>query len=206
MFSNNGQVCEAPTRLLVQRSAEAEFMQQVLERVKSYKVGNPLNIDNDMGPIVNDRQYQLVLDGLEKGLADGASILHDGREMPGLPSGNYLGPSVALVDKSSGYLAQNEIFGPVLSVLLFDTVDEAIQIANDSRYGLGASVWSSNIDTVAKVTRKLVAGNINVNGGTGPTVELPFGGFKESGFGRDRSIHAIDKYSDLKNIIIRSAG
>ena len=93
----------------------------------------------------------------------------------------------------------------MLSVLSFDSVDEAIALANGTRYGLGASIWSNNLDNVFYIAKRLVAGNININGGTGPVVELPFGGFKESGFGRDRSLHAIDKYSDLKNVIIRTA-
>ena len=102
-------------------------------------------------------------------------------------------------------LAQEEIFGPVLCVHTFETVDEAIAIANGTKYGLGASIWSNNLENVMYISKRLVAGNINVNGGTGPVVELPFGGFKQSGFGRDRSLHAIDKYSDLKNVIIRTA-
>jgi acyl-CoA reductase-like NAD-dependent aldehyde dehydrogenase len=100
-------------------------------------------------------------------------------------------------------LAQEEIFGPVLSIIRFETLDEAIAIANGTRFGLGANFWSSNIDDVLYATSRLVAGNINVNGGTGPVVEMPFGGFKESGFGRDRSLHAIDLYTDLKNVVIR---
>ena len=87
----------------------------------------------------------------------------------------------------------------------FDTEEEALSLANGTKYGLGASVWSGSIDRVLRVTQRLVAGNINVNGGAGPVVELPFGGFKQSGFGRDRSLHAIEKYSDLKNVILRTA-
>ncbi len=203
MFSNNGQVCEAPTRLLVQRSIYESFAEKILSRAAGMKVGNPLTLGTDIGPVVNRRQYEGVLSGIEKGLSDGAELLLDGRSPSGAPAGNYLGPSVARVANSSGYLAQNEVFGPILSILTFDTEEEAIAIANDSKYGLGASVWSNNVETIGRVTHKLVAGNINVNGGTGPVVELPFGGFKESGFGRDRSFHAIDKYSDLKNIITR---
>ncbi len=92
----------------------------------------------------------------------------------------------------------------MLSILSFDTIDQAIALANGTKYGLGASIWSNNLDNVFYAAKRLVAGNINVNGGTGPVVELPFGGFKQSGFGRDRSLHAIDKYSDLKNVIIRT--
>ena len=128
----------------------------------------------------------------------------DGRKAPVPKDGYYLGPTIATNVGEDSTLAQEEVFGPVLSMFAFDTIDDAIAMANNSKFGLGASIWSSNIDTVMHATQRIVAGNINVNGGSGPLVELPYGGFKESGFGRDRSFHAIEKYTDLKNIIIKT--
>lgn len=145
-----------------------------------------------------------ILDHLARADREGARFVLDGREVPIPEEGFYLGASIAVVDDPGCALAQQEVFGPVLAVMGFDTADEAIRVANGTRFGLGANVWSGSLDTVMQVTDRLVAGNINVNGGAGPVVELPFGGFRESGFGRDRSLHAIDNYSDLKNVIIRS--
>ena len=142
---------------------------------------------------------------MERAEKEGVRFALDGRAAEVPKAGFYLAPSVAVDVDPNSSLAQEEIFGPVLSVITFDTIDEAITLANGTKYGLGASIWSNNLENVLYATKRLVAGNINVNGGTGPVVELPFGGFKESGFGRDRSLHAIDKYSDLKNVIIRTA-
>jgi gamma-glutamyl-gamma-aminobutyraldehyde dehydrogenase len=205
MFGNQGQVCEAPTRLLVQRGIRDDFVGEVVKRTRALKVGNPLDLQSDLGPIVSAVQRTQILARMERAEREGVRFLLDGRGTPVPKTGFYLAPSVAVDVDPKGSLAQEEVFGPVLSVLTFDTIDEAIALANGTKYGLGASIWSNNLDNVLYATKRLVAGNINVNGGTGPVVELPFGGFKQSGFGRDRSLHAIDKYSDLKNVIIRTA-
>jgi D-arabinose 1-dehydrogenase-like Zn-dependent alcohol dehydrogenase len=150
-------------------------------------------------------QRTQILTRMERAEKEGVRFALDGRGAEVPEAGFYLAPSIAVDVDPKSSLAQEEIFGPVLSVLSFDSIDEAIALANGTRYGLGASIWSNNLDNVFYIAKRLVAGNININGGTGPVVELPFGGFKESGFGRDRSLHAIDKYSDLKNVIIRTA-
>ncbi len=205
MFGNQGQVCEAPTRLLVQRQIRDDFAEEVLKRTRALKVGNPLDLQVDLGPIVNAAQRAQILARMERAQAEGVRFALDGRDTEVPRLGFYLAPSIAVDVDPRSSLAQEEIFGPVLCVHTFDTVDEAIAIANGTKYGLGASIWSNNLENVLYIANRLVAGNINVNGGTGPVVELPFGGFKQSGFGRDRSLHAIDKYSDLKNVIIRTA-
>ena len=205
MFGNQGQVCEAPTRLLVQRDIRDSFTDEVVKRTRALTVGNPLDLQSDLGPIVNSAQHAQILARMERAEKEGARFALDGRVAQVPKTGFYLAPSVAVDVDPKSSLAQEEVFGPVLSVLSFDTIDEAIALANGTKYGLGASIWSNNLDNVFYTTKRLVAGNINVNGGTGPVVELPFGGFKQSGFGRDRSLHAVDKYSDLKNVIIRTA-
>ena len=205
MFGNQGQVCEAPTRLLVQREIRDSFTEEVVKRTRALKVGNPLDLRSDLGPIVNEAQRGQILARMERAEKEGVRFALDGRGAEVPKTGFYLAPSVAVNVDPKSSLAQEEIFGPVLSILCFDTIDEAITLANGTKYGLGASIWSNNLDNVFYATKRLVAGNINVNGGTGPVVELPFGGFKQSGFGRDRSLHAIDKYSDLKNVTIRTA-
>ena len=205
MFGNQGQVCEAPTRLLVQRGIRDSFTEEVVKRTRALKVGNPLDLRSDLGPIVNAAQHEQILARMARAEKEGVRFALDGRGADVPKSGFYLAPSIAVDVDPKSSLAQEEIFGPVLSVITFDTIDEAIALANGTKYGLGASIWSNNLENVLYATKRLIAGNINVNGGTGPVVELPFGGFKESGFGRDRSLHAIDKYSDLKNVIIRTA-
>jgi len=205
MFSNQGQVCEAPTRLLVQRSAMGEFTELVLARARKLKIGTPLDLANDLGPIVNRRQYDQIGASIERAASEGTTFAIDGRNATGPAGGCYMGPSVAVEVDPGSDLAQQEVFGPVLCMMGFDTEEQALSLANGTKYGLGASVWSGSVDRVLRVTQRLVAGNINVNGGAGPVVELPFGGFKQSGFGRDRSLHAIEKYSDLKNVILRTA-
>ncbi len=205
MLRNQGQVCEAPTRLLVQRGIRDSFTEEVVKRTRALKVGNPLDLRSDLGPIVNAAQHGQILARMERAEKEGVRFALDGRGAQVPKSGFYLAPSIAVDVDPKSSLAQEEIFGPVLSVITFDTIDEAIALANGTKYGLGASIWSNNLENVLYATKRLIAGNINVNGGTGPVVELPFGGFKESGFGRDRSLHAIDKYSDLKNVIIRTA-
>jgi acyl-CoA reductase-like NAD-dependent aldehyde dehydrogenase len=205
MFSNQGQVCEAPSRMLVQRQVYDRMLAEVVARTRVLSVGNPLQLDTRLGPIVTEAQRTAIRAHIDRAVAEGARLALDGRRAPVPEKGYYIGPTVAVDLAPGSALAREEVFGPVLAVFAFDTLDEAIDMANDSRYGLGASLWSASIDTIMYATRRLIAGNINVNGGTGPVVELPYGGFKESGFGRDRSLHAIDKYSDLKNIIIRTA-
>ena len=150
-------------------------------------------------------QRTQILTRMERAEKEGVRFALDGRGAEVPEAGFYLAPSIAVDVDPKSSLAQEEIFGPVLSVLSFDSIEEAIALANGTRYALGASIWSNNLDNVLYIAKRLVAGNINVNGVTGPVVELPFGGFKESGFGRDRSLHAIDKYSDLKNVVIRTA-
>jgi acyl-CoA reductase-like NAD-dependent aldehyde dehydrogenase len=204
MFGNQGQVCEAPSRLLVQNDIRDSFVDEVIKRTQALVVGDPLDLRSDLGPIVNKVQHGNILARMERAEREGVRFALDGRAAAVPEAGFYLAPSVAVDVDPLSSLAQEEIFGPVLSVLTFSTIDEAIALANATKYGLGASIWSNNLDNVLYAAKHLVAGNINVNGGTGPAVELPFGGFKQSGFGRDRSLHAIDKYSDLKNIIIRT--
>ncbi len=204
MFSNQGQVCEAPSRMLVERCIFDEMLDAVKVRAAALTIGNPLDLSTELGPIVNKKQFDTVCSYIERAEFDGATLQMDGRKAPVPKDGYYLGPTIATNVGEDSTLAQEEVFGPVLSMFAFDTIDDAIAMANNSKFGLGASIWSSNIDTVMHATQRIVAGNINVNGGSGPLVELPYGGFKESGFGRDRSFHAIEKYTDLKNIIIKT--
>ena len=204
MFNNQGQVCNAPARLLVQRPVAEEILESVAAHVESLKVGNPLDPTNDLGPLVNARQLDEIRSAIARGESQGARFIVDGRGASVPAKGFYLGPSVAVDVQPGDFLEQEELFGPVLSVVIFDELEEAIKIANGTRYGLGAAVWSSDIEAVQKMADRLVAGQVIVNGVGGVPIEVPFGGFRQSGFGRDRSLHAFANYSDLKSIILRA--
>jgi gamma-glutamyl-gamma-aminobutyraldehyde dehydrogenase len=179
-------------------------LEYVAAQVESLRVGNPLDPTNDLGPLVNARQLGEIRNAISRGESQGARLIVDGRGAPVPAKGFYLGPSVAVDVQPGDFLEQEELFGPVLSVVIFDELEEAIKIANGTRYGLGAAVWSSNIEAVQKMADRLVAGIVIVNGVGGVPIEVPFGGFRQSGFGRDRSLHAFANYSDLKSIILRA--
>lgn len=202
MFMNQGQICNAPSRLLVERCVLDQVTAAVEAVANALKVGSPLAADSDLGPLVNGRQLAYVSHSIARAEAEGCSISIDGRAHSS-GAGFYCGPTVATQVKPKSFLGQEEVFGPVLSIIPFDTRQEALEIANGTRYGLGAVVWSRDIDTVTWMSDHLVAGTIIANGIGGTAIEVPFGGFKESGFGRDRSLHAMDKYSDLKSVILR---
>lgn len=204
IFMNQGQICNAPSRLLVQRQALDEVLEHVGRTAGALRMGSPLDTTSDLGPIVNAAQLAKIHEGIESAREDGSSIMLDGRDADMPKEGFYCGPTVATGVAPSSQLGQEEVFGPVLAVMTFDTAQEAVSIANGTRYGLGAAVWSRDIDTVHAMTDRLLAGQIIVNGIGGTAIEVPFGGFKQSGFGRDRSLHALDKYTDQKSVIIRS--
>ena len=204
MFANQGQICNAPARLLVERPILEQVVEIVVNRARALRIGDPLDLATDLGPIVNQNQRQKILSAIDQACAEGTRFVLDGRGTAVPSSGFYVGPSVAVDVRPSSALAQEEVFGPVLAVIAFDTLDQAIAIANGTRYGLGAAFWSSDVKSVRRAAQRLLAGTVVINGIGGTAIELPFGGFKQSGFGRDRSLHAIDKYTDFKTVINRS--
>lgn len=205
MFMNQGQICNAPSRLLVQRSVLAQATEAVRAVAGSLKVGSPLDPDSDLGPLVNAKQHGSVHAAITRAANEGSELVSDGRETA-MTEGFYFGPTVASSVSPTSFLGQEEVFGPVLAIIPFDTPEEALAIANGTRYGLGAALWSRDVDVVQWMSDRLHAGTVIVNGIGGTAIEIPFGGFKESGFGRDRSLHAIDKYADFKSIILRTKG
>jgi acyl-CoA reductase-like NAD-dependent aldehyde dehydrogenase len=200
VFYDQGQVCTAGTRLLVQREIKDEFLAKVATIAKDLKPGNPLDPETTFGALVDDRQIDTVLGYVEKGKAEGASLLCGGERTLKESGGCYVQPTIFDNVTNEMTIAQEEIFGPVISALAFDDFEEAMQIANDSIYGLAAGIWTSNINTAHHAGRRLRAGNVWINCWDGSDITTPFGGFKQSGFGRDRSLHALDKYTELKTI------
>ena len=198
IFFNQGEVCNAGSRLLVAESIHDEFVAQVAHYSQDFQPSDPLELGSTMGAIVDDRQMSRVLQYIDKGSEEGANLIVGGKQALTESGGYYVEPTI-FDDVNPGMtIAQEEIFGPVLSVIPFADVDDAVRIANGSRFGLAASVWTSNIDTAHKVARQLQAGTVWVNCFDSSDITVPFGGFKESGFGRDKSLHAIEKYTQLK--------
>ena len=197
IFYNQGEVCNAGSRLIVEESIRDAFVEKVIAVAKEIRVGDPLDPQTQMGPVVDSSQMDRVLAYIEKGRGEGADLRLGGGRIAG-SDGYFIAPTLFDRVDNRMTIAQEEIFGPVLSVITARDADDAFCIANDTIYGLAAGVWTSNIDTAFKASSTLKAGVIWVNCFDHGDISSPFGGFKQSGFGRDKSLHAIDKYSDIK--------
>lgn len=195
---NQGEVCTAGSRLLVERSIKEQFLPLVIEALKTWKPGNPLDPATNVGAVVDTQQMNNVLAYIEAGQADGAKLVVGGKQALQESGGSYIEPTIFDGVNNAMKIAREEIFGPVLSVLTFDTAQEAIQIANDTPYGLAAAIWTSNLSKAHLTAKALRAGSVWVNQYDGGDMTAPFGGFKQSGNGRDKSLHAFDKYTELK--------
>tara|TARA_R110002096_G_scaffold435548_1_gene661470 strand:- start:136778 stop:138265 length:1488 start_codon:yes stop_codon:yes gene_type:complete len=198
IFFNQGEVCTAGSRLLVERSIKEEFMEKLIKASAGHVVGDPLDPDTTMGSLVEEGHMDKVLSYIDKANAEGASCRLGGTRSAGR-DGFFVDPTIFDDVTSDMTIAKEEIFGPVLSVISFDGEDEAVKIANDTIYGLAAGLWTKDVSKAHRMARGIRAGTVWVNGWD-PTGDMtvPFGGFKQSGFGRDKSIHALEKYSDLK--------
>jgi acyl-CoA reductase-like NAD-dependent aldehyde dehydrogenase len=206
MFFNQGESCNAPSRVLVHDSIADEFSRLVGQEAPKYQPADPLLPDTEMGAIVDRAQMDTVLGFIEAGLAEGARVVAGSKRARADSGGYFIEPTVFDGVGPEMKIAREEIFGPVLSILRFKTEAEAIALANDSAYGLQASVWSSHIDRAHRVARALRAGTVHVNQYDEDDITVPFGGFKQSGNGRDKSLHAFDKYTELKTTWIRVNG
>ncbi|AMO57485.1 aldehyde dehydrogenase [Endozoicomonas montiporae] len=195
---NQGEVCTAASRLLVERSIYDEFMELVKHYMHDWHPGHPLDPQTSSGAIVDQIQTTRVLDYIESGKQGGARLTFGGRQVMQETGGFYIEPTVFEGVDNTMAIAREEIFGPVLSAIAFDTEEEAVQIANDTIYGLAAALWTDNLGRAHRVSKRLRAGSVFVNNYHGGDMTVPFGGFKQSGNGRDKSLHAFDKYTELK--------
>ncbi|MFV3306064.1 aldehyde dehydrogenase [Pseudomonas sp. NY15181] len=195
---NQGEVCTAGSRLLVQKSIKAKFLPLVVEALKGWKAGHPLDPETNVGALVDGRQLEQVLGYIQAGQDEGAKILTGGKRVLEETGGTYVEPTLFDGVSNAMKIAREEIFGPVLSVIEFEDAEEAIRIANDTPYGLAAAVWTRDISKAHLTARALRAGSVWVNMYDGGDMTAPFGGFKQSGNGRDKSLHAFDKYTELK--------
>lgn len=195
---NQGEVCTAGSRLLVERSVKERFLPLVVEALKGWKPGNPLDPQTNVGALVDTQQMDTVLSYIKAGHEGGATLVTGGKRVLEETGGTYVEPTIFDGVSNAMKIAQEEIFGPVLSVITFDDAEEAVRIANDTQYGLAAAVWTADLSKAHRTAKALRAGSVWVNQYDGGDMTAPFGGFKQSGNGRDKSLHAFDKYTELK--------
>ncbi len=198
IFYNQGEVCTAASRLIVQDTIKDEFLVEVLKVAATLQPGDPMDLDTSMGALVEEKHMNRVLDYIQTGKDEGAKLLCGGERVLLNQGGYYVAPTIFDGVKNSMRIAQEEIFGPVLSTITFKDADEAVAIANDTIYGLAACLWTGDVNKALKLSRRIRAGNMWVNCWDGGDMSMPFGGYKQSGNGRDKSLHALDKYTEIK--------
>lgn len=206
MFFNQGESCNAPSRVLVHESIADRFVELVAAQATRYQPGDPLEATTVMGAIVDRTQLDTVLGYIEAGKSEGARAVVGGRQARADSGGFYVEPTIFDGATNAMKIAREEIFGPVMSVLRFKDEADAVTQANASSYGLQASVWTSHVDRAHRVARLLRAGTVHVNQYDEDDITVPFGGYKQSGNGRDKSLHALDKYTELKTTWLRING
>ena len=204
IFFNHGQCCCAGSRLLVHKNVYDELIGRVSEQANKIKLGPGMHPETEMGPLVSTEQKNRVLNFINSGKNEGAKILTGGDSPSGdMSSGCYVNPTVFEKIQPNMEIVQAEIFGPVLVAAPFEDLDEVITRSNDTNYGLAASVWTSDINKAHKVARGLKAGTVWVNCHNIFDANAPFGGYKQSGYGREMGVHALESYTQIKNVIIQ---
>ncbi|MFC3395371.1 aldehyde dehydrogenase [Brenneria rubrifaciens] len=201
IFINQGEVCIAGSRLYVEDAIYDQFMELLLQEARNYLPGDPLDPQTRVGAMVDHAQHQRVVDGIAEALAAGANCL---TPQPAQAGGLFLNPTILACDNSNVAM-RREIFGPVLGVCRFSGEEEALALANDTDYGLGAGLWTDDLSQAHRVARRLNSGMVWVNCYADGAITMPFGGRKQSGFGRDKSVHALDKYTDPKSTWVQLA-
>lgn len=200
VVNNTGQVCTAGTRTLVPASIKEEFLTAVKEKFSQVKVGNPREEGTQVGPIISKKQFDQVQSYIDKGVEEGAELLYGGPGKPeNLEKGYFARPTIFNNVENDMTIAQEEIFGPVMSVITYNDLDEAIEIANDTKYGLAGYVYGQDKEKLHKVARSIEAGTVEINE-AGRKPDLPFGGYKQSGLGREWGDYGIEEFLEVKSI------
>jgi acyl-CoA reductase-like NAD-dependent aldehyde dehydrogenase len=207
IFGAAGQMCTAGSRLLVQNSIREEFTARLVEMARTLKLGDPASAETHIGPIATPPQYQKVLDYIEVAHADGAKCALGGKPAtgPGVTGGMFVEPTIFTGVTNKMRIAQEEVFGPVLSVIGFEDETEAVEIGNDVIYGLAAGVWTKDIGRAVRMSKALHAGTVWINTYRAYSTMVPFGGMKHSGIGRESGIEAIDEFLETKAVMISYA-
>ena len=204
-FVNQGEMCTCPSRLIVEKSIHDEVVETLIEVARDFTPGNPLDPKTSMGALVDERHVTGVLGFVDSAKEQGADIATGGNRVRAETGGCYVEPTVFDNVKNHMKVAQQEIFGPMLSVIPVEDVEEAVHVANDTCYGLASAVWTDDLATAHNVSKRIRAGMVYVNCYDCDDMSVPFGGYKQSGFGRDKSLHALDKYTELKTTWINIA-
>lgn len=200
VVNNTGQVCVAGTRTLVPEALKDTFLEKVKNYMDEVTIGDPRKESTDMGPIISEKQFNQVQSYINKGIEEGATLYYGGPGKPeGFESGYFVKPTVFSNVDNGMTIAQEEIFGPVMSVITYSDIDEAIEIANDTKYGLAGYAMGEDRDSLKKIARSIEAGSITINDTAG-TSDLPFGGFKQSGLGRESGTYGIEEFLEVKTI------
>ncbi|GAA2547613.1 aldehyde dehydrogenase [Mycolicibacterium diernhoferi] len=206
IFAATGQTCIAGSRLLVQDTIHDEFVSGLVELARSARMGDPMHESTDVGPITTEPQYAKVLDYIAIAKSEGADVALGGRaaDRPECGRGRFVEPTILTNVRNGMRIAQEEVFGPVLSVIPFHDEEDALAIANDVRFGLGAGVWTSDIARAFRMSERITSGTVWVNTYRAVSFMAPFGGMKDSGIGRENGLHAIDEYLDTKSVWINT--
>ncbi|MFJ3486848.1 aldehyde dehydrogenase family protein [Pseudomonas sp. NPDC090202] len=202
---NQGEECVAGTRLLIEASVADEFVARLVERANKVVVGMPLDANTQIGALIHAQHLESVLNYIEIGKQEGARLVCGGERLTGngLDAGYFVGPTIFTEVKPEHRIFREEIFGPVLAVTTFDTVEQAIQLANDTEYGLGNGLWSKDIDKALRVAQKLQSGTVFVNTYLETAPQLPFGGYKQSGYGRENGVDGLNEFLEIKSTFIK---